>query len=191
MIIQKLTKVKDTTYEVEIGNTSHQFEENTILKYRLFEGKEIDEKTLNDCLLENNLETIKKKAYFYHLKYLKNRYEVIHYLLEKDIPLEVAQRALNELEELKQIDDLKLCKWVASSLARASNGIPLIQYKLKGRHFQEQDISLAIESIADEDIEEGREKLLRKSSKKYAKLPEFERKQKLKELFYRHGYNEV
>ena len=191
MIIQKVTKKSGTVYDVEIGDTTYQFEENTILKFRLFQGNEVDYETLKQCMVENDYESIKKRAYSYYLKYLKNRYEIIHYLLEKEISFELAQRAVDELEEEHLLEDAKLCQMVASSLARSSNGPSLIRYKLKNRHFQEKDITVAIENILPEDSEEGKEKLMRKASKKYGNLSEFERKKKVREIFYRHGYHEI
>ena len=192
MIIQKLTKLKDSTFEIEIEEKKYHFDEETILKYRLFEGSDISKKILEECLEHDSYEIIKKKAYSYHLKYLKNQYEVLHYLMERDVPYELARTAITELAEKKQFDDLHLCTLVAASLARNSNGPYLIKQKLKNRHFEERDISLSIQNISDEDWQEGREKLLKKALKKYDKLSsEFEKKQKVKQIFYRHGYAEV
>ncbi len=191
MIIQKLTKLKESSYEVQIEEKTYQFDEETILKYRLFQGNDVSKETLEECIEYDSYEIIKRKAYSYHLKYLKNQYETIHYLTERDISYSIARQAVSELKEKKLLDEQGLCIAVASSLSRNSNGPYLIKQKLKNRHFEEAEIQIALESITEEDYEYGKEKLLKKAKKKYESLPELKKKQKLKEIFYRHGYIEV
>ncbi|MDE7385222.1 MAG: hypothetical protein K2M84_05645, partial [Anaeroplasmataceae bacterium] len=80
MIVSRLTKCKESTYEVEIEKKVYVLDEETVLKYRLFKGYEISSEELDECIQSNELETIKKKAYSYYLKYQKNTYEIIKYL---------------------------------------------------------------------------------------------------------------
>lgn len=188
MRIKRLTRLKDSTYEVEIEDKVYRLEESLVLKYRLFKDYEISKEDFLECIQSNDLETIKKKAYSYYIRYQKNSYEIIAYLTEREISYSLAQRAVHLLEEESLICDLNLAKLVASFLARNSNGILEIRYKLKNRHFKPQDIEEALATLPLEDIEEGKSRLYAKALKKYNKCSTFEQKQKIKELFYRHGY---
>lgn len=190
MIVKSLTKLKESTYEVKIEDQVYVLDEELVLKYRLFKGYEISDTELKECIQSNELETIKKKAYSYYLKYQKNTYEIMKYLTDREIDPFLAERAIQELEEKKLIDDLHLAILIAGSLARNSNGIYMIRYKLKNKHFKNHIIENAITHLNEEDIEEGKSKLYAKALKKYGKLSSFEQKQKIKELFYHHGYVE-
>ncbi|MDE6240909.1 MAG: RecX family transcriptional regulator [Anaeroplasmataceae bacterium] len=190
MIVNRLTKCKESTYEVEIEQKVYILDEETVLKYRLFKGYEISPTELEECIQANELETIKKKAYSYYLKYQKNTYEVIKYLTDREIPYLLAVEAVHTLEDKGLINELYLAIGVAGSLARNSNGIYMIRHKLKNRHFKNDVIEEAINQLTEEDVEEGKNKLYAKAIKKYGKLNSFEQKQKLREAFYRHGYTE-
>ena len=190
MIVSRLTKTKESSYEVEIENKVYILDEETVLKYRLFKGYKITEELLKECIESNEWEILKKKAYSYSLRYQKNAYEIVKYLTEREVSYTLACKVVSALEEKKLINEVELAKLVAGSLARGSNGVLMIRYKLKNRHFKNAAIEEAIGSLLDEDIEEGRLKLLAKAQKKYAKLGEFEQKQKLNETFYLHGYTE-
>ncbi|MDE6655993.1 MAG: RecX family transcriptional regulator, partial [Anaeroplasmataceae bacterium] len=188
MIIKRLTKVKESTYEVEIEDKTYVFDEETVLKYRLFKGYEIGKEELQECIETNEMETIKKKAYSYYLRYQKNSHDIVEYLKERNIPYYQAKEAVEALREKGLLDDLGLAVNIACSLARNSNGVYMIRYKLKNKHFSDGIITEALNQIPEEDMEEGKSKLLAKSLKKYGKLSSFEQKQKLREVFYRHGY---
>ena len=190
MIVSRLTKIKESTYEVEIEDKVYVLDEETVLKYRLFKGYEISKNDLDECIQANELETIKKKAYSYYLKYQKNSYEIIKYLTDREVASPLAIEAVKSLEEKGLIDELSLAIHLAGSLARNSNGVNMIRYKLKNRHFKDEIIANALNQLEEADIEEGKSKLMSKAMKKYSKLSEFEQKQKLREVFYRHGYAE-
>ncbi|MDE6408189.1 MAG: RecX family transcriptional regulator [Anaeroplasmataceae bacterium] len=190
MIVSRLTKLKESTYEVEIENEVYVLDEETVLKYRLFKGYEISSDLLKECIQSNELETIKKKAYSYYLRYQKNAYEIIKYLTDREILYSQALEAVNELEEKGLLNELGLAVLVAGSLARNSNGEKMIRYKLKNRHFKNDVIEASLMQLTEEDIEEGKAKLYAKAMKRFGKLPSYEQKQKLKEVFYRHGYIE-
>ncbi|MCM1131827.1 MAG: hypothetical protein NC325_09115, partial [Anaeroplasma bactoclasticum] len=149
MIVSRLTKIKESTYEVEIENKVYVLDEETILKYRLFKGYEISKKELEVCIQENELETIKKKAYSYYLKYQKNSYEIIKYLTDREIAYPLALKAVQALEEKGIIDELSLAVHLAGSLARNSNGINMIRYKLRNRHFKDDIIVNALNQLEE------------------------------------------
>lgn len=190
MRVEKLTKVKESTYEAIIDGKSYTLDEEMVLKYRLFKGYEISSAALDACLEEHDFVVIKNKAFQYYLKYQKNSYEVLHYLLDREIPYELAHQAVNWLMENEKLEEDKLAQAIAGALARKSNGPNMIRYKLKNRHFLEESIQKALESLDEEDISLGKEKLTQKIRKRYKDLPENKMSLKLREVFYRHGYYE-
>ncbi len=189
MIISDLKKSKSGLYTVYIDQASYEVTEESVLKYRLFKGYEISEKELASCIASDDLVKIKRRAYLYSLKYVKNSYETLKYLTEREIPFSTAKAIVEDLRKEGSIDDLTLAKGFASSLARSSNGVYQIRYKLKNRHFDEATINLALEALSEEDIEEGKKKLYKKLEKKLENLNDFEKNRKTIEYFYRHGYD--
>lgn len=191
MIVSDLKKLKEDLYEVVVEEKSYIVTEESVLKYRLFKGYELSASILEECLATDEFIKLKKKAYLYSLKYLKNSYETIGYLLDREVSYSNAKKAVEELKQEGFLEDQKLAIGMAASLARASNGAYMIRFKLKNRHFEDKDIEMALASLTEEDIQEGKEKLLKKGNARYKSLSSFERNQKLKELFYRHGYEIV
>ncbi len=189
MKISNLKKINNSIYEVEIENELYKLTEESVLKYRLFKGYEISKEDLDKCLKYNDFEIIKNKAYSYYLKYQKNSYEIINYLTERNIDINLAKEVVKCLVEENKIDEYMLALNFAGSLARNSNGIYLIKYKLKTRNFKEDIIDRAIDNINEDDINYGYEKLIKKLNDKFYKLNEYERKYKIKNSLYRHGYN--
>lgn len=190
MKVEKLTKLKESTYEATIDGKAYTLDEEMVLKYRLFKGYEISSADLDACLEEHDFVVIKNKAYQYYLRYQKNSYEVLHYLLDREIPYEVANHAVTWLTQNQKLEEDKLAQAIAGALARNSNGPNMIRYKLKSRHFLEESIKKALDSLDEEDISLGKEKLTQKVKKRYKDLPENKLSLKLKEVFYRHGYYE-
>lgn len=188
MIVSSLKKIKDSIYEVEIDNKIYELTEESVLKYRLFKGYEISNADLNKCLNDNNFELIKNKAYSYYLRYQKNSYEIINYLKEREIDYNLAVSAVDSLIAENKINEYVLALNVAGTLARSSNGIYLIKYKLKYRNFKEEIIEQVLNNINEDDIKYGYEKLLNKLNKKYSKLKDYEKSYKIKEGLYIRGY---
>ncbi|MDE7264270.1 MAG: RecX family transcriptional regulator [Anaeroplasmataceae bacterium] len=190
MIVKKLSKLEKELYEVLIEDKSYIFDEASVLKFRLFEGYEISTTDLEACIKADEFERIKKKAYHYYVRYQKNSYEIIAYLTDREVSYPLAKEAVLELKQQGLLKEEELAFGIASRLARNSNGPMMIRYKLKLKHFPEEIIQSVLEKISEEDIEEGKQKLINKLVKKNSKLSSYEQQQKRKEAFYRHGYFE-
>ncbi|MDE5715102.1 MAG: RecX family transcriptional regulator [Anaeroplasmataceae bacterium] len=190
MIVQSLTKTQHG-YEVMIDDKPYILDEDVILKYRLFEGTIIKENALEEILRDNAYEDFKKKALAYHMKYMKSSKEVQNYLVNKGITNFMAKQIITDLKNCKLLDDFHLAKGIACSLARNSNGPKMIEYKLKHHLFENDIIVRAIEEIEQVDYNLGKEKLYKKGLQKYNTLDDFSKKQKIKNLFYQHGYPNI
>lgn len=186
MTTTQIKKVKDK-YKVTLGDESILVTEETVLKYRLFNSKELD--NLDDIKKYDLFENYKNKAISYQVRYAKNSKEVISYLLDKDLDYEEASLIVEDLINKKILNDQIIANNVASSLARNSNGLLMIKMKLKNRQFDDNIIDIAIDNISEDDYNLGLEKIIKKANNKYDKLnDDYLKKNKIKEYLYRHGY---
>lgn len=187
MIVATIKKM-DKGYEVCIDEKTYLLEEETILKYRLYSGKEVKEEEVELFIKDSGIEQIKKRALAYQMRYLKSSRETLEYLIIKEIDTSLAHQAISSLIEQGLLRDDQLAGAMASSYARASNGPKMIRQKLILHRFSEDVIDIALKNISKDDIEEGKNKLLKKAQKKLEKYSDFEKRQKLRQIFYQHGY---
>lgn len=187
MIVATIKKM-DKGYEVCIDEKTYLLEEETILKYRLYSGKEVKEEEVELFIKDSGIEQIKKRALAYQMRYLKSSRETLEYLIRKEIDASLAHQAISSLVEQGLLRDDQLAGAMASSYARASNGPRMIRQKLILHRFSEDVIDIALKNISKDDIEEGKNKLLKKAQKKFEKYSDFEKRQKLRQIFYQHGY---
>ena len=186
MTTTQIKKVKDK-YKVTLGDESILVTEETVLKFRLFNSKELE--NLDEIKKYDLFENYKNKAISYQFRYAKNSKEVISYLLDKDLDLEEATLIVEDLINKKILNNQLIANNVASSLARNSNGLLMIKMKLKNRQFDDNIIDIAIDNISEDDYNIGLEKIIKKANNKYDKLnDDYLKKNKIKEYLYRHGY---
>ena len=186
MTTTQIKKVKDK-YKVTLGDESILVTEETVLKFRLFNSKELD--NLDEIKKYDLFENYKNKAISYQVRYAKNSKEVISYLLDKDLDYEEASLIVEDLINKKILNDQIIANNVASNLARNSNGLLMIKMKLKNRQFDDNIIDIAIDNISEDDYNLGLEKIIKKANNKYDKLnDDYLKKNKIKEYLYRHGY---
>lgn len=188
MLVENLSLQKNGKYEVQIDNHCFILDEDTVLKFRLLKGHELDDKTLEAVKLFDQVKVLENTAINYALRYGKSSLEVARYLEKKDISKNLAMQIVTNLVQKKIINDLDLAKNMASYLARTSNGPMMIKTKLISHLFSEEIIEIALHSVGENDYQIGYDKLEKKASMKFAKLNAYERKMKIREYFYRHGY---
>ena len=186
MTTTQIKKVKDK-YKVTLGDESVLVTEETVLKFRLFNPKELD--NLDEIKKYDLFESYKNKAISYQVKYAKNSKEVINYLLDKGLDYKESKEIVDDLIQKKILNDQIIANNLASSLARNSNGLLMIKMKLKNKLFDDEVIDIAINQITIEDYNYGLEKIIYKANNKYSKLEDdYIRRNKIKEYLYRHGY---
>lgn len=186
MTTTQIKKVKDK-YKITLGDESVLVTEETVLKFRLFNPKELD--NLDEIKKYDLFESYKNKAISYQVKYAKNSKEVINYLLDKGLDYNESKEIVDDLINKKILNDQIIANNLASSLARNSNGLLMIKMKLKNKLFDDEVIDIAISQIAIEDYNYGLEKIIDKANNKYSKLEDdYIRRNKIKEYLYRHGY---
>ena len=186
MTTTQIKKVKDK-YKITLGDESVLVTEETVLKFRLFNPKELD--NLDEIKKYDLFESYKNKAISYQVKYAKNSKEVINYLLDKGLDYKESKEIVDDLINKKILNDQIIANNLASSLARNSNGLLMIKMKLKNKLFDDEVIDIAINQITIEDYNYGLEKIIYKANNKYSKLEDdYIRRNKIKEYLYRHGY---
>ncbi len=190
MIIDSVTKSKKkSVYVVAIGNKTYEFNEDIIIEFNLYKGKEINDDLLNKALASNSLNDYYNKALNYALRYYKSSYDTKNYLKEKGLSNELADEIVNKLIEKNIINDKKIVENSIFSLVKSCNGKLLIIEKLKQKRF---DINLINECVNNIDMDfyfESLNKLYEKVKNKYDKYPDYVRIGKLKGYLYSRGYS--
>ena len=117
----------------------------TVLKFRLKVGQEIDQKDLADLVFDSEKILALEKAITYTTKALKTKKQVRTYLLGKGYSEDVVWYCIDKLVEYKYIDDTEYAKRFIESTSK-NQGKRLTEYKLMMKGVKKEDISLAFES---------------------------------------------
>ena len=149
MIIKDITKSKKkkNTYLVAIDDKIYEFNEEIILEYRLYKGKEIEEDILTKAISSNDIQKYYNMAESYSIKYMKNSKEVYRYLIDKGLDSYKSNEIVDKLIEKRIIDDKKIIEAICYSLVIRSNGKKMINEKLKARFFDYRLIDEALDNI--------------------------------------------
>ena len=189
MIVSNLKQLKNKNYLVTIDGNDYKFDEEIILKYRLVKGKELDEKTLNEAILKNNIAIYYNKALNYAAKYQKGSNEIYDYLKKYELEDKDIYQIIDKLKNIKIINDDKLINDLVSSLVYKGNGINMIKEKLYQKKFNSNLIDEALKQINYDDYYDALNKLAIKAKEKYKKEEnEYKKKIKIKNYLLQRGY---
>jgi len=117
----------------------------TVLKFRLKVGQEIDQKDLADLVFDSEKISALEKAITYTTKALKTKKQVRTYLLGKGYSEDVIWYCIDKLVEYKYIDDTEYAKRFIESTSK-NQGKRLTEYKLMMKGVKKEDISVAFEN---------------------------------------------
>ncbi|MBR6071872.1 MAG: RecX family transcriptional regulator [Acholeplasmatales bacterium] len=189
-IVKSVSKIKNkNNYNVIIDDKSYIFDEDTILEYKLFKDKEIEEIILDKALESSNIHLYYDKALKYSLKYAKGSKEVYQYLIEKGLDCDKSRKIVDKLVEKRIIDDSKIVEGIVYSLVKSYNGKKMIYEKLKQKKFDVSIINEALNNIDYDLYIEYLNKLYEKIKDKYNKFDDYIRKNKIKSYLYQRGYD--
>ena len=190
MIIESVSKAKKKNlYNVIIDKKVYEFNEDIIIEFNLYKGKEIDDELLNKALSSNSINDYYNKALNYAARYFKNSCETRQYLIDKGLSNDLSFEIVNKLIEKGIINDRNIIENNIFSLVKNGNGKLLIIEKLKQKRF---DINLINECVDNIDMEfyfECLNKLYKKVKNKYDKYPDYVRIGKIKNYLYSRGYS--
>ena len=182
---------KPHKYNVVVGTISYIFDEEIIIEYNIYSGKEIDDSVLDKALSENDVQDYYDKALKYSLKYAKSAGETLSYLTDnKGLDYASSIKIIEKLKTRKILNDEVLIKQVLYSLTASSNGRLMIKEKLRNKKFEASLIDDAIKNIDYELYYEALNKLYNKIKHKYDKNPDFVRINKIRNYLYQHGYTQ-
>lgn len=189
MIIDSINKdKKKNKYAISINNEVYYFNEDIIIEFNLYKGKEISDDILNMAINSNSLNDYYNIALNYSSKYLKGKNEIKLYLMNKGLEESKALEVVNKLENKGIINDKKIIEALIYSYIKDYNGKNLIIEKLKNKRFDFNLIDLCMNELDYELYLDSLSKLYEKAKVKYLKYTDFEKKNKIKRYLYSRGY---
>ena len=166
MKVLKYKKVKNK-YRVYFDNDIKiDLYEDIILKYELLLKKEIDDKTFDKLVLDNNKEDIYEKSINYISIKIRSREEIYNYLKKKGYEKDDINNTIKRLEKNNLInDDLYIKSYIHDKFYLSSDGLNKIRRYLINLKLDESIIDKYIEEIDREDILDKLNKLVDKKIK--------------------------
>ena len=190
MKILKYKKIKNK-YRVYFDNDLKiDLNDNIILKYELLLKKEIDNKTFDKMILDNNKEDIYNLAVKYISIKIRSREEIYNYLNKKGYEKEDINNTINRLEKNNLInDDLYIKSYIHDKFYLSSDGFNKIKKYLLDLKLDESIIDKYIEEIDREDIIDKLNKLVDKKIKSTKNYSGNVLRFRLMNYFYELGYD--
>lgn len=143
--VLSLNKVKKDIYNVVINDTIYEFNEDTVLKYRLVKGKEII--NLKEVLDYDNKIKYLAKIRNYVIKYPKSIYNLKEILTSKYLDIDV-NYIIDILIKEGFVDDKRYAKNKALSLISKKYGLNYIKnYLLYKEHISNDIVDEILESL--------------------------------------------
>lgn len=188
MTITKIKRIGSTTrYHVYIDEEwCGVFLDETLARYKLKTGQEIDEDEFKEIKKENDERVAFDMAVSYMEKYVVTQKGVNDYLKKKNFAEETIKNTLEKLKEYGFVDDEKFAKDYFESLS-ASKGKRAIANKLKEKGVSAEIVDKILENVDEEDELEKATKLAEKFVKNRQNDPKCKQKC-LAHLIYK-GYD--
>lgn len=148
----------------------------TAILFGLKEGKEVDEKKLEKVIFESEIKSAFEKALDYVGRRMNTRKELFDKLTKKGYSSQVAQNAIQKLEEYHYIDDELFSKQFVNSNPNLSKKVLKIKLAQKG---VTSDI---IQEILSDRSKDDEFELCLKQAKKYVKSKSIEGLKELQKM---------
>ena len=190
MKVLKYKKVKNK-YRVYFDNDIKiDLYDDIILKYNLLLKKEIDNKTFDQLVLDNNKEDIYEKAIKYISIKIRSREEIYNYLKKKEYEKEDIINTITRLENNNFInDDLYIKSYIHDKFYLSSDGPNKIRKNLINLKLEEPIIDKYISEIDREEVLDKLNKLIDKKIKSNKSYSGNILKLKLCNYFVEQGYD--
>lgn len=190
MKVLKYKKVKNKYRVYFDNNIKIDLYDDIILKYELLLKKEIDNKTFDKLVLDNNKEDIYEKAINYISIKIRSREEIYNYLNKKGYEKEDIISTINRLEKNNFInDDLYIKSYIHDRFYLSSDGLNKIRNYLINLKLDESTIDKYVEEIDREDIIDKLNKLIDKKIKSNKNYSGNVLRMRLCSYFIEQGYN--
>ncbi|MDR0922035.1 MAG: recombination regulator RecX [Lactobacillales bacterium] len=189
--ITKLSKDKGEFYQVYLDDGQKlRVSEDVLVKYRLLKGKELDETTINKVKKDGVYAVGLQLAYNYLGYQLRSEWELRKFLKEKEIFGTDTDRIVEQLKQLKLLDDKIYAESYVRTMMRTSDKGPIvIRQQLKKRGVSESIITNALTLYEEENQLAIATHVAQKLAKKYYAKSYQESLQKIKQNLMQKGFS--
>lgn len=175
--ISKIEEQKKKKNRVNIyidGEFSLGLYKDTIIKYHLYEGKEITKSELSEIQRFETLQDVKEKALNYLSYRIRSKKEIRNYLYKKHFDEEIIHIIINDFENSGLIDDTAFAEiWVKDRSKRNPKGNLILKKELIEKGISETIIEVVLKNINEK---ENAERAASKAIKKYHNKNNFKEK---------------
>lgn len=163
------------------GKFSLGLYKDTLIKYHLYEGKDITQSEISQIKNHEILTEAKEKVRNYLSYRIRSKKEVSDYLYRKQVNKDVVYKVISDFDNAGLLDDHEFAlMWVKDRSMRNPKGNFVLRQELKNKGISDLDIELALR-----DIDE-RENALKAASKAHKK---FQDKNKIMAYLVRRGFS--
>lgn len=190
MKVLKYKKIKNKYRVYFDNNLKIDLNDNIILKYELLLKKEIDQKTFDKMILDNNKEDIYNKAVNYISIKIRSKEEIYDYLNKKGYEKEDIVNTIDRLKKNNLLnDDLYIKSYIHDKFYLSSDGLNKIKKYLLDLKLDENIIDNYLDEIDREEIIDKLNKLVDKKIKSTKSYSGNILRLRLINYFYELGYD--
>jgi len=162
------------------GKFSLGLYKDTLIKYHLYEGKDITQSEISQIKNHEILTEAKEKVRNYLSYRIRSKKEASDYLYQKQFVKDVIHKVISDFDNAGLLDDREFAlMWVKDRSSRNPKGNFVLRQELKNKGISDLDIELALR-----DIDE-RENALKAAAKAHKK---FQDKNKIMAYLVRRGF---
>jgi len=183
--IQQQKKKKSRVNIYIDGEFSFGLYKDTVIKFHLYENKEITQSEISQIKEFEEFADAKEKAVNYISYRERSKKEVEDFLKNKGIKEIITQKVLSDLEKANLIDDHKFASaWVKDRNKNNPKGNFALKMELQEKGIDENEIENILQSV---DEKENALKVFEKAIRKYGKKKNS--KEKICEYLKRRGFH--
>ena len=183
--IEKQKKKKNRVNIYVDGEFSLGLYKDTVIKFHLYENKEITQSEIAKIKEFEKLADAKEKAINYISYRERSKKEIESYLNNKGIEGKVIKNVLTDLEKANLVDDHKFASaWVKDRNKNNPKGNFALKIELKEKGINDTEIEKILQSV---DEKENALKVFEKALRKYGKKKNS--KEKISQYMHRRGFH--
>lgn len=190
-IIQSIRKLKNNHYNVKTkSGRKIRVSEDTLVRFRLLKGQEIEDDTLTEIEKEAELDIGYQFALSFLSYQLRSEKEIKDHLKKKEISPEGISYVITKLNDINLLDDLVFAEsYVRTVMKTQDKGPQNVKQQLYKKGIAADDIVKALELFTFDDQEEMGTRLAIKSLKKYQNKSHKEQINKVRQHLFTKGYS--
>lgn len=181
-------KKQKNKYIVETNVDKYSFTEDTIIKFSIFKGSELDEEKKQEIIKEEEINVLTNKAINYLGFQPRSESELRKYLLEKVENNEVIEVIIEKIKSLGYLDDEALANSFLDYVKRNLKGPNVLRQKLILKSIDEELIDNVVRKYTEIEEENIIDSLLEKLVEKYKKHPKNKQKGLIFQKLIRDGF---